>query len=122
VFQEKESNRKFQFNLGNYPPGNGVGVLVIVGVLVLVGVRVIVAVRVGTGVFVGLIVLVKVGVRVLVGSGVLLGVKLGVAEGLVVGGIPVIVNLPDTLKKFPLNICTSYSPGSHCEGSGSQST
>jgi hypothetical protein len=49
-------------------------------------------------------VLVNVGVRVLVGRGVLLGVKLGVIVGLAVGGSPVIVKRPDTLKMIPLNI------------------
>ncbi len=85
--------------------GPGVGGRVTEGVTVELGrrVRVGVAVRVGVGVRVG----VPVRVDVALGSGV--------------GASPSTVKLPETFQFSPEKICTSYSPGNHSEGSGSQS-
>lgn len=72
-------------------------------------------------VLVGRIVWVFVGVRVGVGVFVTDGVNVGVGVGRGVGAFPVIVNLPEIFQNIPLNICTSYSPGNHSDGSGLQS-
>ena len=82
---------------------DGLGVRVMVGVLEGCGVRD--GVRVGDGP--GVMVEVRVGVGVRVGAGV--------------GGVPVIVNRPDTTHCMPRKICTSNSPGSHSFESGSHS-
>ena len=94
-----------------------VGALVRVGVGVREGacVRVGVGVREGAWVRVGVCVgvTVRVEVEVRVGEGVILGTA--------VGGWPSTVKRPEVFHDKPMNICTSYSPGSHKYGSGSQS-
>ena len=85
--------------------GEGVRVMVRVGVGVLV--RVGVPVGPGVGERLG------VGVRLIVGD----KVRLGAA----VGASPWMVKRPETSQFIPTKICTSYSPGSHKEGSGFQS-
>ena len=91
--------------------GRGVGV----GPKVGVGVRVGVWVRVGVGVRDG------VGVRVAVGVGVVVEVRVCVGDGGGVGASPSTKNRPEIFQTEPTNICTSYSPGSHSQGAGSQS-
>lgn len=110
----------------------GDGQRVMVGVAVngvTVGQGVQVAEGVG-GVAVGQGVHVDVGVNgVAVGQGVRLGeaegigvsVMVAVAVGMGVGGSPSIVKNPTWRHSRPTKICTWYSPGSHSEGSGSQS-
>lgn len=70
---------------------------------------------IGVGVSVGR------GVRVGVAVGVGVTVFVGVFVGKAVGGIPVISKKPETFQFKPVKICTSYVPGSHSCGSGSQS-
>ena len=60
---------------------------------------------------------VRVGVAVRVGVGVSVGVFVGIA----VGGTPSTSKKPETFQFNPVNICTSYVPGSQSCGSGSQS-
>lgn len=61
------------------------------------------------------------GVRVAVGVDVGVLVRVGVALGFGVGASPSTVKTPAFLKTSPTKICTTYSPGSHAEGSGCQS-
>ena len=85
-----------------------------VGVNEIVGVKLGVIVGRGDGVKVGgrgvpLGVMVRVEVMVKVEVGVREGdfVKVGV------GGIPLTIKRLETFHSFPMNICTSYSPGCH---------
>lgn len=91
--------------------GSGVGE----GPKVAVRVTVDVLVRVAVGV------LVRVGVLVLVGIGEDVDVRLGDGLGGGVGASPSTIKRPEMFQTFPTKICTSYSPGSHCQGSGFQS-
>lgn len=83
----------------------GVGVIVLLGTVVRVGIRVLVGYRVFVGVDVVVAVLVVVDVNVDAG----------------VGGVPTTEKFPDLLNTNPVNIWTSYTPGSHFCGSGFQS-
>lgn len=83
------------------------------------GVRVADAVKVGPGV--GVLVRVAVGVRVPVAVRVAVAVFVAVPVAVGAGGSPVTVKVPVIFQICPINMRTSYSPGSQLPAGGFQS-